>query len=312
MKITKKKMAWGVAIIIALGVLWSVLKPAPADAADVTMSGSLNYRLGNDEDSNGNAKLKAEDNGSAIGVKITEDLTDGVSGFAHVEVSVDTDDTGSNPFDSKLAYAGVEGSVGKLQAGRMDSVFKSNVTSKTDVFPEYGGGASQKLFSRDSHLIQYSTDLGGIIFDSQLKVDGDTGKDGIDVLETAATIPLGFANVGVGITDDKVNEVKYYGAGITVPLADSTDINYVYTKKDFKSASSTDVEANEITASHTIDSTKFSLGYGEIKDGTKYTTAGVTHSVTESVELYAGYEFADKTGSTTDTTGVSAGIKFTF
>jgi len=35
MKMTKKKMAWGVAIIIALGVLWSVLKPAPADAAEL-------------------------------------------------------------------------------------------------------------------------------------------------------------------------------------------------------------------------------------------------------------------------------------
>ena len=35
MKMTKKKMAIGAAIIIALGVLWSVLKPAPAEAAEV-------------------------------------------------------------------------------------------------------------------------------------------------------------------------------------------------------------------------------------------------------------------------------------
>ena len=35
MKMTKKKMGLGVAIIIALGILWSVLKPAPAEAADV-------------------------------------------------------------------------------------------------------------------------------------------------------------------------------------------------------------------------------------------------------------------------------------
>ena len=35
MKITKKKAVLGVAIIIALGILWSVLKPAPAEAADV-------------------------------------------------------------------------------------------------------------------------------------------------------------------------------------------------------------------------------------------------------------------------------------
>ena len=35
MKMTKKKVTLGVAIIIALGVLWSVLKPTPAEAADV-------------------------------------------------------------------------------------------------------------------------------------------------------------------------------------------------------------------------------------------------------------------------------------
>ena len=194
----------------------------------------------------------------------------------------------------------------------MDSVFKSNVTSKTDVFPEYGAGASQKLFSRDSHLVQYSTSLGGITFDSQIKVDGDTGKDGVDVFETAASMPIGGANVGVAMTDDKVNEVKYYGAGVTVPLSDSTNVNVVHTKKDFTAAASTDVTANEITVDHTIDATTFAVGYGEVKDGTKYTTAGVTHSVTESFSVYAGYEFQDKTGASVDTTGMSAGLKFKF
>ena len=166
--------------------------------------------------------MKAEDNGSSIGISISEDLVDGINGFAHIEVGIDTDDSGSDPFDSKLAYAGVEGSAGKIQAGRMDSVFKGAVTSKTDVFPEYGGGASQKLYSRDSNLIQYSGNIGGITVDTQIKVDGSTGKDGIDVLETAATLPLAQANIGVAMTDDKVNEVKYYGAGVTVPLSDNT------------------------------------------------------------------------------------------
>ena len=35
MKITKKKVGLGVIVIIALGILWSVLKPAPVEAADV-------------------------------------------------------------------------------------------------------------------------------------------------------------------------------------------------------------------------------------------------------------------------------------
>jgi len=312
MKMTKKKVTLCAAIVLVAWGLWSVLKPAPAEAAEITIDGSVNYRIGNDENASGKEILKAEDNGSSIGVNITDDLTDGIRGFARIEVGVDTDDSGSNPFDSKLAYAGVEGSAGKVQAGRMDSVFKGAVTSKTDVFPEYGGGASQKLFSRDSHLVQYSTSLGSITFDSQIKVDGDTGKDGVDVFETAATMPIGGANIGVAMTDDKVNEVKYYGVGVTVPLSDSTNINVAHTEKDFVAAASTDVTANEITVDHTIDATTFAVGYGEIEDGTKYTTAGVTHDVTESFSLYAGYEFADKTGTSVDTTGMSAGLKFKF
>ena len=35
MKINKKTVGLGVAIIIALGILWSVLKPTPAEALDV-------------------------------------------------------------------------------------------------------------------------------------------------------------------------------------------------------------------------------------------------------------------------------------
>ena len=80
----------------------------------------------------------------------------------------------------------------------------------------------------------------------------------------------------------------------------------------FVAAASTDVTANEITVDHTIDATTFAVGYGEIENGTKYTTAGVSHSVTESFSVYAGYEFADKTGASVDTTGMSAGLKFKF
>ena len=35
MNISKKKVGLGVAVIVALGILWSVLKPAPAEAAEV-------------------------------------------------------------------------------------------------------------------------------------------------------------------------------------------------------------------------------------------------------------------------------------
>ena len=309
---TKKKMGLGVAIIIALGILWTVLKPAPAEAADVSVYGNLNYMVSNNDDASGNSTAKAENNGSAIGVNITEELAEGVTGFGKLEVSVDADDSGSTPFDSKLAYAGIDmGPVGTISAGRQNSVFKGAVTSKTDVFPEYGGKAAQKLFSRDSHTVQYSNQIGPIDFDNMVKIDGSTGKSGVDVYETAATVQLDDAvDLGVAYSDDKVNDVKYYGAGVTVAVSDDTSIGLTRTIKD-NTVTNIETKGNEITGTHTIDSTTFALGYGKIEDGSAYTTVGAKHQISEKLELYGAYEMADVSGGT-DTNGMSFGLKLKF
>ena len=309
---TKKKWAIGVAIIIAVVALWSVLKPAPAEAAEMKVYGSLNYMISNNENASGVATSKAENNGSSIGVDFTSNLAEGVDGFAKLEVDIDADDSGSTPFDSKLAYAGIDlGGKGLLSAGRQDSVFKGAVTSKTDVFPEFGGSAAQKLFSRDSHTVAYSNSLGAIQIDNLVKVDGSTGKSGIDVYETAASMDLTDSlSIGVAYTDDKVNAIEYKGAGLTFDLTDATSIGYSHTIKTVESTN-LDTKAHEVVGSHTIGATTFSAGYGEIVDGNKYTTFGAEKKIGENFSAYAGYELTDKpTG--TDTTNMAAGIKFTF
>jgi predicted porin len=308
-KNNKKKIAVGVAIVVAI-VAWSLFKPAPAEAAEINAYGSLNYRMGNDEDVNGKSVLKAEDNGSSIGVDISEELVDGISGFAKIELGVDTDDTGSNPLDSKLAYAGIDmGPLGKVSAGRQNSVFKK-VTATTDVFPEYGNKAVQKLFSRDSHTVVYSTELGGLTFDSLAKVDGSTGKSGADVLESTVSFDMGSLTLVAGMSDDKVNKVDYRGLGATYDLSEATTVAFNHTIKE--TAANLETKANEVAVTHVIGDTTVALGYGEIKDGTAYTTVGATKSITDSFSLYAGYEAQDKTAGNKDISGMSAGIKLTF
>ena len=312
MKMTKKKAAIGVAIIIALVAIWSVMKPAPAEAAEMKVYGSLNYMLSNNENASGVATSKAENNGSSIGVDFTSPLSEGVDGFAKLEVSIDADDSGSTPFDSKLAYAGIDmGDAGVLSAGRQNSVFKGAVTSKTDVFPEYGGSAAQKLFSRDSHTVTYSNSLGAVQFDNLIKVDGTTGKSGVDVYETAATMDLSDSlNIGVAYTDDKVNAVEYKGAGVTFDISDATSIGYNHTRKEVESTK-IETTANEVVASHLIGATTISVGYGEIEDGNKYTTVGAEKKIGESFSLYGAFQQTDvPTG--VDTQDAAAGIKFTF
>jgi hypothetical protein len=203
------------------------------------------------------------------------------------------------------------GDKGVLSAGRQNSVFKGAVTSKTDVFPEFGGSAAQKLFSRDSHTVVYSNSLGAIQINNLVKVDGTTGKSGVDVYETAASMDLtDKLNIGVAYTDDKVNSVEYKGAGVTFDLTDATSIGYTHTIKAVESTS-LDTKANEVAGSHTIGATTFSVGYGEIEDGNKYTTVGAEKKFGENFSMYGAYQMTDvPTG--TDTNDMAAGIKFIF
>jgi len=203
------------------------------------------------------------------------------------------------------------GDAGVLSAGRQNSVFKGAVTSKTDVFPEFGGSAAQKLFSRDSHTVVYSNSLGAIQFDNLVKVDGATGKSGVDVYETAASMDVSDSlNIGVAYTDDKVNSVEYKGAGVTFDLTDETIIAYNHTIKSVESTA-LDTKANEVVVTHLLGDTTLSVGYGEIVDGNKYTTVGTEKKIGDNFSMYAGYQITDvPTG--TDTNDMAAGIKFKF
>lgn len=296
-------------IAVAIAVVVFLLWPSkPAEATELDFYGSLNYKLSNDEDSSGNSYMKAENNGSKIGVNITENIAEGIAGFATVELGLDTDDSNNNPLDSRLAFAGVDfGTVGKLSAGRQASPFTTNISGHTDVFEVYGSSADQTLFDRDTNTVAYSNTVGALTFDGLVKIDGSTGKDGVDVQEGTVSITEGVVSVSAGASVDNVNDINYYGAGATIDL-DVATVGYTYTMKD----AATDVTANEVVVAKTIDATTFTGGYGKVEDSTAYYTAGVSHSFTESLSSYAEFQRADNAGSTVDTESVSTGIKFAF
>lgn len=296
-------------IAVAIAVIVFLLWPSkPAEATELDFYGSLNYKLSNDENSSGNSYMKAENNGSKIGVNINENIAEGISGFATVEFGLDTDDSDNNPLDSRLAFAGLDfGSVGKLSAGRQASPFTTNISGHTDVFEVYGSGADQSLFTRDTNTIAYSNTVGALTLDGLIKVDGSTGKDGVDVQEGTVSFSEGMVSASAGISVDNVNDINYYGAGATVDL-DFAKVGYTYTLKD----AATDVTGNEFVVSKTIDATTFTGGYGKVEDSSAYYTAGVSHSFTEALSTYAEFQRVDNTGATIDTDSVSTGIKFAF
>ena len=72
MKMTKKNMGIGVAIIAALVILWSVLKPAPAEAAEVGFTLGAERKI----DAGTNAMYLDTNFGEVLGIV---DVTTGVN-----------------------------------------------------------------------------------------------------------------------------------------------------------------------------------------------------------------------------------------
>ena len=89
MKMTKKNMGIGVAVIAALVILWSVLKPAPAEAAEV------GFTLGAER------KIEAETNAMYLDTNFGEVL--GINVTTGVNYTVDDDmDASFNSFELDL------------------------------------------------------------------------------------------------------------------------------------------------------------------------------------------------------------------
>ena len=279
-----------------------------ASAAEITPYGTFNYKWSNDEDSSGNAYNKLEDNGSKIGIDIDDIGVEGQSviGFAKLEVGVDTDDSGSNTFDSRLAYVGMSANnVGDLSVGRQSHPFTDNVATTASIFEVYGGSSSFSHGTRSSNSIAYSNTLGQITVDALGVVDGSSGKDGVDSYEWSASVDVvDGVSISGGLAADEVNDIYYYGVGMTTEVSDDLSIASSYTMKD----AATDLTAWEVAGSFKM----LSVGYGD-KEGTgTFTTVGLSHDLSADLKLYAETEMVDNEGSAVDTQSWSIGTKFSF
>ena len=267
-----------------------------ASAAEVVPYGTLNYKWSHDENASGVAHDKLENNGSIIGVDITEPSIEGSSlnGIAKIEVGLDVDDSGSDTFDSRLAYAGLENNGVAITVGRQ----AHDWVSKTGNFEVYGSNAVFSYGTRSSNTIK----LDNGTFSAMAMVDGSTGQDGIDMWEASLSHEIMGADVSVGYADDVVNDISYWGAGASANIGD-INIASTYTIKD---------QANDLTGMEaTIGWKAITVGYGD-KEGTgTYMTYGLSHNMTDSLTVYAEMQ-QDDLDTGTDLQHYSVGTKFTF
>jgi len=277
-------------------------------AADITTYGAFNYKFSHDENSSGVAYNKLQDNGSKIGIDLTEPSIDGslLGAFAKLEVGVDTDDAASDTFDSRLAYVGLSHSAGSLSVGRQSHPFTDNVGGKTNIFNVYGSNADQSYAARSSQSLAFSTSLSNITVDTLAIVDGSSSNtDAFDEFEGTVSATLLGSDISVGYADDVNNDITYYGVGATT-LVGPVTLGTSYTVKD-NAGSTADVTGMEATASISL----FTIGIQDLESTGKYYTLGVAKDLTSSVKVYAEGQMNDL-DSGTDTQSWSLGAKYSF
>ena len=289
-----------------IAVAMTVLFTTAVSAAEVIPYGTFNYKWSHDENASGVAYDKLEDNGSLIGVEVIDLGVEGdtILGFAKLEVGVDTDDAGSNTFDSRLAYVGLDTEIGDISVGRQSHPYTDNVATRASIFNVYGGNSSFSYGTRSSNSLAYSNKIGIVSIDALTVVDGSSGEDnGMDSYEWSASANLLGSNVSAGYADDIVNDISYYGVSAETTL-DKLTVSSSYTIKD----AATDLSAWEVAGKYSI----LSVGYGDKENTGTYTTVGLAKDLNDSLTVYAETEMADNDGSAVDTQKWSIGTKFTF
>tara|TARA_B100001996_G_scaffold336717_1_gene288151 strand:- start:133 stop:1014 length:882 start_codon:yes stop_codon:yes gene_type:complete len=289
-----------------IAAVLAVLFTSAVSAAEIIPYGTFNYKWSHDENASGVAYDKLEDNGSKIGVEIIDLGVEGdtITGFAKLEVGVDTDDSGSDTFDSRLAYVGLSSEIGDLSVGRQSHPYTDNVASRASIFNVYGGSASFSYGTRSSNSLAYSNKIGPLSIDALTVVDGSSGEDnGMDSYEWSASADILGSNVSAGFADDIVNDISYYGVSAKTSL-DKLTVSSSYTIKD----AATDLAAWEVGANYSL----LSVGYGDKENTGTYTTVGLAKDLNDSLTVYAETEMADNDGSAVDTQKWSIGTKFTF
>ena len=271
-----------------------------ASAAEITPYGAFNYKWSHDENSSGVAYDKLEDAGSKISLDFSEASIEGssIGAIAKLEVGIDTDDSGSDTFDSRLAYVGLTNNGVTLSVGRQSHPFTDNVGGKTNNFNVYGSNADFNYAARSSNSIALSSDM----LDVMAIVNGSSGQDGIDEYEVTLSHSMAGLDVSVGYADDVASDISYYGAGASTSIGDIT-IGSSYTVSD----AATDKVGMEATVGYK----GLTVGYGD-KEGTgTYLTYGLSHNMTDSLSVYAEYQ-ADDLDTGTDLQHYSIGTKFSF
>ena len=293
-----KTIASATAGVLALTALASAETTVTLPDVNASIYGKLNYAAYYNEDTSGNGTWTSGNNASRVGIDISE--AGDIGAFGKVEVGVDMDDAGSDTFSSRLAYFGIDSSIGKVSIGRQNSVF-AGVTGATDVFEMYGSNADNNQGSKLSNTAVWTNAVGPASVSTLVQMDGTANTKDIDIYEVA----VGIGPITAGYSKNNNTEVDYMAVAGTIDL-DMVSVTGMYNIKD---DNGTETKGYEVVASMG----NITAGYGEVVDGDTYFTAGISQPVTGALSVYAEYQLEQNvSASEKDQNSYAIGTKIVF
>jgi predicted porin len=247
---------------------------------------------------------------SRIGFKAGDNLGDGLSAFAQIEVGVGIDSPTASTLGDRIAQIGLKSEYGTLGLGRD----KTSLTKALDSFDAMGGD----LFGSSAatiHSYQGTRLSNGIFVTSNTFVDGLTANYVLSNSEVAGTpnpytASLVFAAGPVGLTyaryDNGVSSLtNAYGAKYTFAKTGTTlfglysDDTVSGVNTTGKSFGVSQVVMPKLTAM---------ASYGEVSS-TKAYNVGLNYDLGKNTKVLARYLFED---AASDTTRYGVGLEYSF
>ena len=336
--------------IISLAVAAGMAASSAAIAAP-TVYGLMNLSLDSVDTGSTTDSIEMKSQTSALGLKGSEDLGDGIKAFYKAEFQFNADQ--ASTVSGRDQYVGLKTGMGTVKLGAMANNYKQKGSSVDPMFrtslegrgalamqSKLHGGSGTRTAGRTSDLVQYaSPKMGGmqLVVNTTFAGDDTSGDTGT-VVDIEETIGVGFRyeakafSVYVDMIDMSAEDTAA-GVGLDTTSGDAaTKVGGTYTvgpvKLGLQLEQTEDLMGNDymmFSANYSIDkNNKVYFSFGSKSDDA---VAGVTtadtgstsyalaydHKMSKATDLYVGYGARDDAAAAAaDYSVVTAGMRVKF
>ncbi len=315
-------------LVIALAATMA----APAAMAAPTVYGNIHLSI-NDIDSNDDITMGS--NTSAIGVKGSEDLGDGLKAIYKAEFQVDAaDGTASKAgkdertFGQRDIFVGLKGGMGtvkvgmlssnyKQMGGKVDSLYRTPVEGRGLIHTQSGlhGGSGSITSGRSSNILQYaSPKMGGlqlVVNTTLSNSEDETTGAGIRWSNKSITAYADWIDMQGPVLGETESAVKIGGKfstkafHVAAQYEDTEDLkgfNYIHLNAGFNINKNNSIQATIGTAEHINDANEdtesFALAYN--------------HQLSKMTNVYVAYGDKSSDDATNEDSALAFGIRKKF